>query len=283
MVYKYTLSVCLCIKNEAKYIPIFLEHYIKQGVEHFYIVNNNSSDNIEEVINNSNYKNLITLVTDNNDYIIYSETCNLANIINNHYYDIIKKETEWVIFVDIDEYMFGKNGYTLRTYVSSIPNDICSVYVIWNIINPAKDENGDILPDFDIHKSIYRVNYDYINKLSYEINNANKFGKSIIRTSMLYDNRKIWIHKNLGNGKVLLNYGIISNNHWDNSDPFTLSEEEYSKLNVTLHHYAIRNYDDYIKKKSHLNITLRNVFIKGLLDMIELDKQYLIEDKSITI
>ena len=283
MVYKYTLSVCLCIKNEAKYISIFLEHYIKQGVEHFYIVNNNSSDNIEEIINTSKYKNLITLVTDNNDYIIYNETCNLANIINNHYYDILKRETEWVIFVDIDEYMFGKNGYTLKTYVSSIPNDICSVYVIWNIINPAKDENGNILPDFDIHKSIYRVNYDHINKLSYEINNANKFGKSIIRTSMLYDNRKIWIHKNLGNGKVLLNYGIISNNHWDNSDPFTLSEEEYSKLNVTLHHYAIRNYDDYIMKKSHLNITLRNIFIKGLLDMIELDKQYLVEDKSITI
>ena len=48
--YNYTLSIGVCIKNESSYIIDFIKHYIEQGVEHFYIVNNNSDDNIEELI-----------------------------------------------------------------------------------------------------------------------------------------------------------------------------------------------------------------------------------------
>ena len=96
MDYKYKLSVCLCIKNEAKHIIEFIEHYIKQGVDHFYIINNNSSDNLEEILENSSYNCLITLIKD--DLIIdinnaYSLTNGLMAIYNNNLYDIIKKES----------------------------------------------------------------------------------------------------------------------------------------------------------------------------------------------
>lgn len=33
------VCVCVCIKNDAKYIGDFVSHYIGQGVDHFYIVN----------------------------------------------------------------------------------------------------------------------------------------------------------------------------------------------------------------------------------------------------
>ena len=77
MVYKYKLSVCLCIKNEAKHIIDFIEHYIIQGVEHFYIIDNNSDDNLKEILEKSYYNFLITLIS--NDICID---------INNAYWSI---------------------------------------------------------------------------------------------------------------------------------------------------------------------------------------------------
>lgn len=72
MSYKYNLSVCVCVKNEAKYINEFLQHYVTQGVEHFYIINNKSSDNIVEILNNHKYKELITLFEDDCEIEMYS-------------------------------------------------------------------------------------------------------------------------------------------------------------------------------------------------------------------
>ena len=118
MVYKYKLSVCLCIKNEAKYIIDFIEHYIKQGVEHFYIINNDSIDNLEEILKNSSYNSLITLIRDDMSIDInnaYSSINGLIAIYNNNLYELVKNETEWGIVVDIDEFMYGKNGFNIKT------------------------------------------------------------------------------------------------------------------------------------------------------------------------
>jgi glycosyltransferase involved in cell wall biosynthesis len=281
MEYKYCVSLCLCIKNEAKYIEDFLEHYVKQGVEHFYIVNNCSTDNTNEVIINSKYYNLITLIEDKTEYNIYGHTLHLKDMCNNHFYDIIRKETEWAIIVDIDEFMFGKNGHTIKSYIKSLPNDVGSVYVMWNVMNPCRDENNMLENTFSIKQNTYRVNYDLIGPLSYEVIFANSFGKSIIRTSSLLDECKLWIHKISVKDKRIINYDIVDDNNWDNIVKYHRSEENYRKLNITLNHYVIRDYNDYIKKKAHSNIDGRSQFIKGIFEILNLDKKLLIEDNTI--
>ena len=62
MNYKYKLSLCVVIKNEVEYINDFLEHYVNQGIEHFYIINNNSTDGVENFIENHKYIDKITLI-----------------------------------------------------------------------------------------------------------------------------------------------------------------------------------------------------------------------------
>ena len=56
------LSVLAMFKNEAPIIEEWIEHYIREGVEHFYLIDNGSSDNYESKINK--YKTKITLVKD---------------------------------------------------------------------------------------------------------------------------------------------------------------------------------------------------------------------------
>ena len=284
MDYKYKLSVSLCIKNEAKYIKEFIKHYIKQGVDHFYIINNNSSDNIHETIKNSPYKNLITLINDNRDMNILKNndgSFGHKKLLDENLYEIVKKETEWLINVDADEFMYGKNGHTIKSYLLTINKSIGCIYVIWNIINPVKDIQNNITNYFSIKNNVKRLNYDLINKLSASIIHANDFGKSIVRTSMLMDNTKLWLHKMIVNGETISNYAINSSKY-DNKNNIEYSEENFKKLNITLNHYAIRNSEDYIKKENQINnVSHKNGFILGLFEMLNLNEEYFIIDDYI--
>ena len=48
--YKYYLSVLACCKDEGDYIQEWVEYYLLQGVEHFYLYNNNGTDNSKELL-----------------------------------------------------------------------------------------------------------------------------------------------------------------------------------------------------------------------------------------
>lgn len=106
--FKYKLSACLLIKNETENLNDWIEHYINEGVEHFFITSNNSTDGIDNFILNSEYKNMITLITDNSDIDIYNDQVKHREILCKNFYNIIKNSTEWCILVDIDEFMYGK-------------------------------------------------------------------------------------------------------------------------------------------------------------------------------
>jgi hypothetical protein len=291
MVYKYFLSVCLCVKNEAKYMEEFIKHYIHQGVEHFYIINNNSDDNIEEVINNSDYKSNVTLIRDNRDMgILKNNKGSLGHyqLLQDHFYNIIKQETEWVILVDADEFMYGKNGYTIKSYLSSLDENIGCIYVLWNIMNPYKDENNNLISEFSIKNNVKRINHDLMNNLSKYIKHANDFGKSIFKTKELENPLNLWIHLvKIYSAKTINNYGIekdVINNYSDNKNNISYSEENFSKVNISLNHYAIRNLEDLKKKEMQLDcVSDKRAFIKGLLDMLHLDDSFFVKDDSILL
>jgi glycosyltransferase involved in cell wall biosynthesis len=284
MEYKYNLSVCLCIKNEAKYMPEFIDHYINQGVDHFYIVSNNSTDNIESLLDNPNYIDLITLIIDNRDMGILtndSSAIGHKNLLNEHFYPLVIKQTKWAIFIDADEFMFGKNGYTIKSYLSEIEDNIGCIYVIWNIINPSIDTNGVILNTFSTKQNVKRINHDLLHTLSCNIKTANDFGKSIVRTSMLSEQNKLWIHKIYSNGITINNYNMVITTNYDNCNNIPLSEETYSNLKISLNHYAIRNNEDYIKKKQQLTaVPHKRIFIYGLFEMLNLSDEFLVTDNT---
>ena len=279
--FKYKLSACLLIKNETENLNDWIQHYINEGVEHFFITSNNSTDGIDNFILNSKYKNMITLITDNSDINIYNDQVKHREILCKNFYNIIKNSTEWCILVDIDEFMYGKNGYTLSSFIDTLDEDIGCFYVYWNIFKPTLDSENNISDKFSLKKSCKRINLDLISDLSYEIKFVSKFGKSIFRTSMLQEHTQIWIHKVHTSGKIITNYGNISNYKYDNDDDINWSESNYTKVNVALNHYAIRNKKDYDNKSRQLENTHRYPFVKGLLDIFELDNNYIIEDEYI--
>ena len=86
-------------KNE-KYIWLFVKYYISQKVDHIYIIDDNSED--QQIYNN---------IKNNNQVSIFSKVKNIAidnpNDLQN-YYNRIKNKFDWLIFVDVDEYITTK-------------------------------------------------------------------------------------------------------------------------------------------------------------------------------
>jgi hypothetical protein len=178
--------------------------------------------------------------------------------------------------------MYGKNGFTLSSFVDTLDEDIGCFYVYWNIFKPTLDNENNICDHFSLEKSTKRIHLNLITELSYEIKFSSKFGKSIFRTSMLKDDTQLWIHKVPTSGKIINNYYTETNYIYDNDDVFIWSEETYNKLNIVLNHYPIRNKSDYDKKITQLENNHRYSFIKGIVEIANLDNRFFIDDYALS-
>jgi hypothetical protein len=85
------------MKNDSKHIHTWIKHHIWQGVEHFYLIEDNSNDNTKE--------NLQEYI----DIGIVTYYFRPGPKVNNYrwVFEKIKKTTEWVAICDVNEYFYG--------------------------------------------------------------------------------------------------------------------------------------------------------------------------------
>lgn len=104
---KHFLSVGAIFKNEAHILREWIEHYLAEGVEHFYLINNDSTDDYEAVLRPYVARGLITLIYD------------ARPMLQRHYSDYlvdVRFETEWMLVCDLDEFVYTKEG-TIRRFI----------------------------------------------------------------------------------------------------------------------------------------------------------------------
>lgn len=91
------LSVCAILKNEGRYLREWIEFYIKQGVEHFYLYDNESTDNSRDDL--CDFEALIT----------WHKVKGTAQqrFAYNHAVQNYQRETEWCAFLDVDEFLYS--------------------------------------------------------------------------------------------------------------------------------------------------------------------------------
>lgn len=108
--YRYTLSIAACFQNEALFLKEWIEFHRLVGVQHFYLYNNLSTDNyqnilapyvragIVELYNWPRYaQNWVSLQGD-----IYTAALNQA-----------RGKTEWLAIIDLDEFLVPVRGNNL--------------------------------------------------------------------------------------------------------------------------------------------------------------------------
>ena len=110
----YKLSVGALFKNEASILKEWIEHYLHHGVEHFYLINDSSTDNFLDILQPYVDKSQVTLFTSKWDYY----TGRQRDMYNTFILPRIK-ETKWLLMVDIDEYLWSTKDINLNNVLSN--------------------------------------------------------------------------------------------------------------------------------------------------------------------
>ena len=96
--FRYELAAALRFKNEASYLAEWIEYHRALGIEHFYLYNNNSTDDFRSVLAPHVETGLVTLY----DWteVPASPAADL-HCVNRH-----RQEARWIAFIDADEFLF---------------------------------------------------------------------------------------------------------------------------------------------------------------------------------
>src|SRR5579883_3003984 len=114
--FKYRVSICAMYKNEAIYLPEWLELHIAGGFDHFYLYNNRSDDDHQQILAPYIERGLVTYHDYNLDFssLHPSIPWRSADYPYNHCIHHYAHESQWIGFFDIDEFV------TLREHKSIV-------------------------------------------------------------------------------------------------------------------------------------------------------------------
>lgn len=104
------LSVMAIFRNEGHVLREWIEHYRLMGVDHFYLIDNKSSDKFELEINdyiNDGFVDIFKCDIDGYQIGAYNELL-----------PILCGETEWVGVFDLDEFIYPRHGENLHDLLS---------------------------------------------------------------------------------------------------------------------------------------------------------------------
>ena len=156
---KFTIKICLCTpgKNENRYIREYIEYYLNYGVDKIFLYDNNdlNGEFFEEVISDYINKEIVEI---KNWRGIKKAALNIMNNCyqqNNNKYD-------WLIFYEIDEYIFLKNYNNIKAFLSESKFNKCKLiqlnYVHFTDNNLINYVNTSLIKRFTEKEENARLN-----------------------------------------------------------------------------------------------------------------------------
>lgn len=220
--YKYKASLCLIFKDEARYLKEWIDYHILIGIDHFYLYNNNSTDNYLEILKPYIENGVITLINFPKNYaqVKAYQDC----------YERSKLETEWLGYIDVDEYINLIKHNSIKELLNSV-RQYPSLYLNWRMFGTSgflKETAGTLT----------------IERYTQCWKNLCPTGKCFINNR--YPKHKIWIHyhRNYFFGVpvagVATNKSIAYKFHY-------LYSANVDKI-AYINHYWSRSYEFYIYK-----------------------------------
>lgn len=111
--YQYKLSICSVFQNEARFMKEWIDYHRLVGVEHFWLYNNESTDNFEEVLQPYIDQGIVELFfwPDLTPEIWFPYGCQERGF--NDAVRRAKHKSKWLAALDLDEFMVPKEGYSI--------------------------------------------------------------------------------------------------------------------------------------------------------------------------
>jgi hypothetical protein len=111
------LSVLAIVKNEAAYVAEWLEFHLLVGVDRFWLVNNESTDNITSVLSPYIALGIVQLSSWNGRGIEFS--------VYNHYLPTLRKVSYWLALIDLDEFRVPVDGRSVAYILQRFEGSAC--------------------------------------------------------------------------------------------------------------------------------------------------------------
>ena len=223
---KYYFSVCAIFKDEGKNLKEWLEFHKLIGTEHFYLYNNFSKDNYEEVLNPYIKEGLITLV----DWPYKGGQADAYK----HCFLNYRNENNWIAFIDIDEYICPIYEIDIKSWLQKYEK-FPMIFINWLMFGSSGNKKISGLIIEECTQCFSSFNYS---------------GKSIVNTffDRVFDGN---VHYN----PFIINFlGIKLKCKFainEKKKIFTdLKDIDYSIFSPTiqLNHYVIKSFEDYAFK-----------------------------------
>lgn len=136
---EHDLVICAIFRDEAPYLKEWIEFHRLVGVEHFYLFNHKSEDNFKKILSPYIRKGIVSLYG-THPYSSDSEKMEDFNHVQCQVYtdmaQALANKVKWVIFLDIDEFLFPVNQLSLREVLKEY-DDCAGVSVNWQMFGSS--------------------------------------------------------------------------------------------------------------------------------------------------
>ena len=159
---KFLGLICRC--RDEFFIKEFCDYYLSQGIDDIYILDDESEDqSIYDFADNNKYENVFVNKCDRQYQNAFTETNYLnTNDESNKLFYKIKHEYEWIIYVDVDEFIATKKNFnkTIRDElfsISKISPEKKLILAPWVMMSGIKNKKN---PESVLRSILYRWNHD---------------------------------------------------------------------------------------------------------------------------
>lgn len=253
--YKYSTGICAIAKWEDEYLAEWIDHHIKIGFQHIFLVDNNDNDNIELLLEEYIKRGILTIIPFRGIPHVQAQA---YEYVTQFYGDNVK----WMAYIDIDEFFVLKKHKSIIDLLKEY-EDIPSISVNWMCYGSNGQiykKEGTVMERFSIPSSMEKSK-----KANYAV-------KSICRPyvfNRIYDasfrNVHRWSLPTYNEKREI----IYQNTHKPSFDK------------IILNHYVTKSYEEYRKKRnrgsamfigdSHYNyeVFFANANDESMIDEIE--------------
>jgi hypothetical protein len=260
------MSLCLIaiFKNESHILREWINHYLNQGVEKFFLIDNGSTDNYFPIIEPFIERHIIYLVKDGKPH-------SQIELYNKYFLKVCKRYT-WAIICDLDEFIYARNGFKkISGYLQYINNyqHISQIFIPWKMFSSNGYNTLDKLQPTSVIKT-FTKRFDYNKDKSVfgitikENNNTYTYTKCIVKTLYLLQ-FDIHSHKFIPSFNNYFNFitPLNINNIHTNLSHCKIDENIINKSFLNLNHYPIQSLDYFSRVKMKRNDAVHNINIRN--------------------
>ena len=211
--FMHYLSVGAIFRNESDSIVEWIKHYLHHGVDHFYLINDNSDDDTVAKIQEFIDKGVITLYDVKEPYYLGRQRNLYNRFILPH---AQKKDSHWILMIDLDEYIWSP----LDIRIDRVLRNCCSTLGQIQMRQYLYGSNGHIEQPESIVQHFTKRAAEHKNCYKYFVNTDFEFSSLNVHHADFLDethrtNASVFLI--LDTGYLLINhYSCQSRTFWEN-------------------------------------------------------------------